>query len=179
MDSFESLVERFGDYVTLYTNGSRAKVGRVDRVGYAVVVPHLDLTIKIRLCDLSTIFDVELLALECALCQILTYDFSKAIIFSDSLSAFNSLSSPDYRGNSHPAVYKIKSVLNSFNKSGRRVIFCWIPAHRGIPGNERADATAKESLLLPDSLLLAKCHYTNLYSRFKKEAKIEATNIIE
>ncbi|KAL6418068.1 hypothetical protein ACFW04_012364 [Cataglyphis niger] len=157
---------------------SRTKVEGVDRVGFTVVIHHLDLIIKNRFCDLLSIFNAELLALECALHQISTLNFPKAIIFSDSLSVLNSLSSLYYRGNSHPAVYKIKYVLHSFNKSGRRVGFCWIPAHRGIPGNERADAATKESLL-PDFLLLAKCHYTNLYSRFKRKAKIEAITTIK
>lgn len=154
--------------------GLRLK-SREDRVGYAVIIPHLH---KKSIMWSINNFRRRTPSQECALHQISTYEFPKAIIFSDSLSVLNSLSSPD-KGNSHPAVYKIKSILHSFNKSGR-VGLCWIlPAHRDIPNNERADAALKESLLLPDSLLLAKCHYTNLYSRFKKEAKMEAINIVE
>lgn len=181
VDSFESLVGRFGEYAVLFTDGSRAEVGGAVRVGFAVVVPHLHLTVRVRLSDYSAIYDEELLALECALQQIAKLDLPRAIIFSDSLSALNSLSFADYKGSLHPAVYRIKSIPYSFNKSGRRVGFCWIPAHpdKDIPGNESANAAAKEALLLPDSLMIAKCHYTNLYSRFKKDAKSDAINIIK
>ena len=38
------------------------------------------------------------------------------------------------------------SFLNVDNKD---IIFCWVPSHTGIRGNEKADSAAKSALELP------------------------------
>lgn len=56
MRSFESLVGRFEEYAVLFTDESRAEIEGAVRVGFAVVIPYLHLTIKIRLSDYSSIY---------------------------------------------------------------------------------------------------------------------------
>jgi len=50
-------------------------------------------------------------------------------------------------------VYKYLKTYSTLTNSGETVIFCWIPGHVGIPGNERADRVAKAALSLPIYLL--------------------------
>ncbi|KAK3893092.1 hypothetical protein Pcinc_003085 [Petrolisthes cinctipes] len=44
---------------------------------------------------------------------------------------------------SHPLVLAILEWLVLLGRRGRKVTFCWVPAHVGVDGNERADALAK------------------------------------
>ncbi|XP_070155254.1 uncharacterized protein [Polyergus mexicanus] len=88
------------------------------------------------------------------------------------------LDNPVSTGITHHGILKIRSLLSECFKQALIVHLFWIPSHRGIPGNERADTLAKESLRLPDIFLLSKCHYTNLYSKFKAISKDRASHII-
>ena len=63
------------------------------------------------------------------------------IIFSDSMSALESLASYNPR---NPLTQLIQALLFRLP-----VVFCWIPGHVGIAGNERADAAAKHALSGP------------------------------
>ena len=66
------------------------------------------------------------------------------IVCSDSLSALVSLQS----FSSHcraDIVYEIYETLYRLHHSQTKVRFMWIPAHRGIEGNEMADSLAKQS----------------------------------
>ena len=46
----------------------------------------------------------------------------------------------------HPYVVIILEQLLYFYKKGKSVIFCWLPSHIGIHGNEHADSSAKVAL---------------------------------
>ena len=66
------------------------------------------------------------------------------IIFTDSLSLIQSL---DNEISDNPLVMNlIEKLSNICNDS--EIIFCWLPSHIGIRGNEDADTAAKDALLL-------------------------------
>ncbi|GBN61781.1 hypothetical protein AVEN_97944-1 [Araneus ventricosus] len=57
------------------------------------------------------------------------------------MSALETLSHYDIQ--MHPVALKILSILHFLRKEGFNIIFCWVPSHMGISGNEIADSTAK------------------------------------
>ena len=64
------------------------------------------------------------------------------VVFSDSLSSLLGLS---HLNTFHPVLQSILAALTSLDRSGKRVVFCWLPSHVGVTGNERADEAAKRA----------------------------------
>ena len=69
------------------------------------------------------------------------------IIFSDSLSTLHALHNMKIL---NPCVCNILERISHL-QSSKEFVFCWIPGHIGIKGNEKADANAKSALTLPIS----------------------------
>jgi hypothetical protein len=40
---------------------------------------------------------------------------------------------------------EILRQISDISKVGKCVVFCWVPGHTGLPGNEAADTAAKET----------------------------------
>ena len=66
------------------------------------------------------------------------------IIFTDSLSAMQAL---DNQETDNPLTTKLLYKLSGICENDD-VVFCWLPSHIGIRGNEEADKAAKEALSL-------------------------------
>ena len=96
-------------------------------------------TVSKRLLDKASIFTKEIEALASALRYIKVLDSSKFVIFCDSKSALQALLS----NWDHPSVLCILKFLIDLHTRHKTVVFCWLPSHMGISGNEKADATAK------------------------------------
>jgi ribonuclease HI len=65
----------------------------------------------------------------------------EAIIFTDNQGALKTLQNPREASGQHI----VRHVLELLNGLIEQVALHWIPAHRGIPGNEEADRLAKEA----------------------------------
>ena len=97
----------------------------------------------------SSIYSAELRALLLALELIEGSAKKHFIIFSDSLSAMQSLKKthPD-----HPLVGEILSLHTNITVHLElSIFFCWVPGHIGIPGNEQVDDLAKLAVNLDSS----------------------------
>ena len=133
---FAELIEQFGDYTHIYTDGSKDGV----KTALAFVSPSF--IFSKRLPDKASIFTAEMEALTSALRYIKVLDSSKFVIFCDSKSALQALLSKW----DHPSVLCILKFLIDLHTTHKTVVFCWLPSHMGITGNEKADAAAKAAL---------------------------------
>ncbi|GBN47403.1 hypothetical protein AVEN_191596-1 [Araneus ventricosus] len=78
-----------------------------------------------------------------ALVQISNRPCGCYIIYIDSLSVLQSLQSFHYHR--HPLVFEVLDFNYRLYSRGFTVLFCWVPAHVGISGNEQADKAAKSA----------------------------------
>ena len=133
----EHLNDHFNS-VFIFTDGSKSSAG----VGYAAVFK--DFNRSFSLPTYASIFTAELYGILCALKEIVKLKGENFVIFSDSRSALQILES--FNPN-HPLVVEILEWILVIKHSGKSVSFCWVPAHVGIQGNEKADNLAKEASL--------------------------------
>ena len=102
-----------------------------------------DTTSQNSLPNEATVYTAELTAIILAVNQIKESNDkynTKYVIYSDSKSAIESLKR---YSNKNPLEIKIKQLINKLYVRGIIIEVCWIPAHVGIPGNEKADEKAK------------------------------------
>lgn len=138
---FSELKSQYPDYIPIYTDGSKDG----DKVGCASV-SHLH-TYKMRLPDKSSIFSAEVKAIDLAFRFIASLDSKNFIIFSDSLSVLQSLKNKRL---TNPLIQNLL-LKHDLLSTAKDIIFCWLPSHVGISGNEEVDKAAKLSLNLQES----------------------------
>ncbi|MEL6986791.1 MAG: reverse transcriptase domain-containing protein [Bacteroidota bacterium] len=124
--------------IPVFTDGTKSEAG----VGFGVVFPGLERSG--RLPNNSSIFTAELSAILRALKEILIQDPNEYIIYCDSKSVLQSL---NHFNPAHPLILDILEWLIVAKRRGHNIEFCWVPAHVGIAGNERADQVAKSSII--------------------------------
>jgi len=96
---------------------------------------------------ITSIFSAEVRALELALKVISKCIEVKHIIFSDSKSALEAIQD---RWTLNPLVRRVLELHTKIRQT-KDIIFCWVPSHVGIKGNEAADQEAKAALVSPVS----------------------------
>ena len=134
---FAELRYKYRKYDAIYTDGSK------DGISVAAAAVTDDNVLQIRLEDKSSIFTAEMIALRLALRHVKESDGTKFIIFSDSKSALQALANMHVY---NPLVCRVLINLNDIFNAGKTIVFCWIPSHIGIQGNEEADRYAKAAL---------------------------------
>ncbi|GBM84021.1 putative RNA-directed DNA polymerase from transposon X-element, partial [Araneus ventricosus] len=136
---------QYSSFVPIFTDGSKSD----GHVGCGVVFPSDTLSYRLHTC--CSVFTAELVAIFYALQEILHSNQRNFIIYTDSMSALETLSHYDNR--IHPVALEILSVLQFLRNKVFNIIFCWVPSHVGISGNETADIIARfASDFLPRAL---------------------------
>ena len=79
----------------------------------------------------------------------------KFIIFTDSMSVLQAL---NHTSSKNPQIQKLLINYHTLSEV-KTIIYCWVPSHIGIYGNEKVDKDAKESLNLEQTVF--KIHYIN------------------
>ena len=140
----------------MYTDGSKTCEGVV---GCAVF--HYEQIYTKKLPDQTGIFNAELRAILKAV-KIIRDDtqLTSTVIFTDSQSVQVSL---ENRKTTHPLICKIHRKLLEIHEGGRSVEVCWVPAHVGIPNNERADEGARSAAESDAPISDPAVHYKDYY----------------
>ena len=136
-------IQSKGPHKAIYTDGSKSSVG----VGCAAVSSSR--ISQTSLPTNATVFTAELTAIKLAVEQIKFSDNNlntKYVIYSDSKSAIEALKSYIQK---NILVNQIKQAINKLYSRGFQIEVCWIPAHVGISGNEKADEKAKSAITCP------------------------------
>jgi len=161
-------MEKYNQYTAIYTDGSKEQ----EKTACAfVTAEHVS---TYRLPDESDIIEAELQAIVMAGQHLVDHpDIKKAVLFTDSLTALNLLSTSqqhDY------ALYTNEIMLSNrrLQSNGTDLVLVWVPAHVGIPGNEAADQQAKLGQSLPANRTNNKLQTINYCHKKSREWLLEA-----
>ena len=137
-NKFLEVKEQYYTHEEIYTDGSKDG----EKVASAAILDGE--LYQFRLPNNSSIFSAELKAIDLALNHIEQDAYWRYIIYTDSLSVMQAL---EGEKTDNPLVV---SLLEKLCKLCERadIVFCWLPSHIGISGNEEADKAAKDALSL-------------------------------
>ncbi|GFU98673.1 RNase H domain-containing protein, partial [Trichonephila clavipes] len=148
---------QYSRYSTIYTNGSK----RADYVGCGVVIE--DIMHVYRLDTSCSVFTAEAVAIFRTLQLIDSNRPRKYCIYTDSMSVLEALE--NFNDRCHPVVCKILDITSRLYSKGFGIVFCWLPSHVGIIGNEQADSAAKSATThLPLAVLLSDMKHVILHN---------------
>ncbi|GBN76197.1 hypothetical protein AVEN_111971-1, partial [Araneus ventricosus] len=114
---------QYSSFIPIFTDSSKSD----GHVGCGVVSPSD--TSSYRLHNCCSVFTAKLVAIFCALQEISPSSQRNFIIYTDSMSALETLSHYDIQ--MHPVGLEILSILQ-FLRNKSFSIFCWVPSHLGI-----------------------------------------------
>ena len=156
-EKLHNIQDNLPNYLHIYTDGSK------DNNGTGCVAVLNIKTMKQSLPKEASIFTAKICALNLALKIISNNKAKKFIIYSDSISVLHSIKNQKL---DNPLIVNLLNKLHALRQS-KKIIFCWIPGHMGIQGNDKADSLAKAAINIPPDKT-SKLPYTDLKHKIKQ-----------
>ena len=137
LNKYNKSINSWKNYTKIFTDGSKT----LDTVGCGFWVPNIDVEAYFPLNKHSSIFTAEALGILEALEFAKIQETRKFLIVSDSKSVLMAIAN-FVNSNSHPYIFKIKSLLYTLKINSFSIHLLWVPSHVGIEGNDYADMVA-------------------------------------
>lgn len=137
-NEFQSLLHQYNDYQVIYTDGSKN-----ENFTSAACYITEDQSESYLVPNEYSVFSSELFAIFQALQMLKNSQNCKFLLCTDSNSSIEALK--NFKLADNAIVNEIRELVSYLESHNTRVIFCWIPGHVGIPGNERVDFLARNS----------------------------------
>uniref|UniRef100_A0A3B5QMN0 Reverse transcriptase domain-containing protein n=1 Tax=Xiphophorus maculatus TaxID=8083 RepID=A0A3B5QMN0_XIPMA len=131
----------YNNYLKIYTDGSKNLKGYV---GIGIYISEFKKFISKRISDQLSVFTAEMVAVILSLQWVEEVRPDRVVVCTDSKAVVESIKG---EGNDRKdLVLEIPHILFRLYRGGIDVWFCWVPAHEGVKGNEKADKLAKRAL---------------------------------
>ncbi|KAM7289686.1 reverse transcriptase domain-containing protein [Ixodes scapularis] len=138
---YRSLVRSRLDYGCFVYGSARQSVLKMSDPIHHLGLRLATVEVVRRINTAATILTAELYGLLLATEHIAGHRIPLAVVFTDSLSALRAISSLLPTSNS--LVVEVQKKVIVAARKHCTIVFCWIPSHVGIPGNEAADRAAR------------------------------------
>jgi len=151
ISKYNEIRSLYPQHISIFTDGSKQS----NHTATAVVLKsHI---IAKQLPNSVSVYTAELYAILLALNELSKQQHKYYLLFSNSLSSLNSIANKKLE---HPKTLQILLKYHNLFTRSFNIIFCWLPSHVGISGNEQADKAAKSALNKP--ILRIPIPYTDL-----------------
>ena len=143
---FKSVIDRdWNDWHHIYSDASKHYSS--GQVGVGVYHHQYKIVQKVKLPPETSTFTGECFGLFKSIEYALLLNLNKTIIFSDSKSALQALHKFPFKNNTiYPIIIKCRKLLYKCHEKKLSVHFAWVPSHKNIEGNEKADRLANEAV---------------------------------